>query len=293
MEIKNGVILAGGTGSRLYPLTKTTNKHFLNVYDKPMIYYSLSILLLLKVKEISIVIDQESLKIAQNLLGDGVEFGININYIVQDSPLGLPDAISKIFDSNDEIEKFFVVLGDNFLYGREFYNNFYDLVDLNKSNIFYQKVHNPEDFAVLKVNESNNIESIIEKPKTHISDLAVTGIYTFDKRFIEYFRNTDMSSRNEFEITDILNCYHEDRSLNATYLGRGMTWMDMGNNESLISCANFVRTIQERQNILVNSPHEIAYRNEWVTEEDLYKIYLKHKNSSYFSNLIDNIKSRY
>lgn len=291
--IDSGVILAGGTGSRLFPVTKVTNKHFLNVYDKPMIYYSLSILLLLKIKKVTIVVDENSLNEAKNLLGDGTEFGIKIIYTIQKSPLGLPDAIMKTLKTDDTDKKFAVVLGDNFLYGREFYNNFYNLIDISKCNIFYQKVKNPEDFAVIEVNEGENKFNLVEKPKQYLSDLAVTGIYTFDNNFFKFFHEIKVSNRNEYEITDILNSYNKLDSLNPVYLGRGMTWLDMGSFDSLLYCANFVKTIQERQNILVNSPHEIAYRNGWITKKHVHALYKKNLNSMYFKNLYDSINSKY
>tara|TARA_A100001015_G_scaffold226174_1_gene255416 strand:- start:13 stop:891 length:879 start_codon:yes stop_codon:yes gene_type:complete len=292
MKYEKGVVLAGGTGSRLYPTTKVINKHFLNVYDKPMIYYSLSILMLLKIRKISIVIDEPSLLLAKKLLGNGDELGIEIDYEIQDSPLGLSDAINKTILNNED-KKFLVVLGDNFLYGRDFYNNFYNLIDIDKCNIFFQKVKNPEEFAVIELDSKKQLKNIIEKPDTYISDLAVTGIYSFDENFFGYFQNTRISERNEFEITDILKSYLDEKNLNPIYLGRGMTWMDMGSYESLVNCSNFVRTIQERQNILVNSPHEIAFRNNWIAKKDIKKLFEKNPNSVYFINLFNNIDSIY
>ena len=293
MKINTGVLLAGGTGSRLAPSTNIVNKHFLNIFDKPMIYYSISILLLLKIRNIKIIVDSDSKDILEKLLGTGDEFGISVDYIIQDKPLGLPHAINNIFVKDSKLENFAVVLGDNFLHGREFFNNFYDLIDLEKSNIFFQKVNNPQDFGVLHLDEEQNLIDIVEKPKDFISDLAVTGIYTFDDKFFQYFKSIDLSDRNEFEIADILKLYMKDKSLNHIYLGRGMTWMDMGSNESLLNCSNFVKTIQERQNILVNSPHEVAFRNGWITEEQIEKLYRENNQSTYFQTLYKNIQSIY
>tara|TARA_A100001011_G_C14322541_1_gene851630 strand:+ start:16400 stop:17281 length:882 start_codon:yes stop_codon:yes gene_type:complete len=293
MVIKNGLILAGGTGSRLLPTTKIINKHFINIFDKPMIYYSLSILLLLKIKNIKIIIDKETELIAKKLLGNGEEFGVNIDYVLQDKPLGLPHAINSVSKEFSNIDKFIVVLGDNFLHGRDFFNSFYSLIDPDKSNIFFQRVNNPKDFGILSLDKEQKLIDIVEKPQDYISDLAVTGIYTFDNKFFEYFKKTKVSKRNEFEITDILKLYLDSGKLNHTFLGRGMTWMDMGSNESVLSCSNFVKTIQERQNILVNSPHEVAYRNGWIDGSDVEKLIKKNSQSSYFKNLVKNIQSNY
>tara|TARA_B100000282_G_C31726011_1_gene488506 strand:- start:552 stop:1433 length:882 start_codon:yes stop_codon:yes gene_type:complete len=293
MKIDTGILLAGGTGSRMFPSTKIVNKHLMNIYDKPMIYHSLSILLLLKIKKIIIVVDDNTLEEAKKLIGNGSEFGVQIKYVLQDKPLGLPHAINNVQAMLEDVKKFLVVLGDNFLFGREFYSNFYNLIDITKSNIFFQKVNNPQDFGIIEMDEENKLVNIVEKPNKYISDLAVTGIYTFDESFFSYFKEIKKSNRDEYEITDILKLYLLNKKLNHVYLGRGMTWMDMGNYESLLNCSNFVRTIQERQNILVNSPHEISYRNGWIEKQDIENMYKQNKNSAYFIELYKNIDSNF
>jgi len=280
----DGIILGGGSGKRLSPLTVATNKHFLPIYDKPMIYYSLAILLLSKVRKITIICDEASIDSYKKLLSNGEEFGIEINYSIQESPDGLPHAIATGLNEFP-MEKFMVVLGDNFLYGREFFNKFDEGYFNNDNFIFYQKVKDPTGFGILEFDGKGNLKKLIEKPKKFISNFVAIGVYIFDSKFMEYYEQINKSNRGEYEIIDIINSYISEDSLTPFYLGRGMSWLDMGSYESLISSSNFVKTLQDRQDILINSPHEISYRNGWISGDDLIKLAEKNKESSYFQEL--------
>ncbi len=282
-NMNKGVILAGGYGTRLFPLTKVINKHFLPIFDKPMIYYSLSILLLFKIENISIVCNPEDEKQYINLLGNGEEFGVNISYAIQNKPEGIPHGI-KTGIKNFPEEDFLVILGDNFLYGREFFEDFQETINkTDGASIFCQKVVNPEDYGVALL-KNDLLEKLVEKPKNHVSDNAIIGLYKFDDRFNELFKNLKKSDRNEFEIIDILYEYGL-KNIKVNNIGRGSTWFDMGSFESFFNASLFVKTIQERQGMLVSSPHEIAYKNGSIDELIIEKFIEKYKNSSYTESL--------
>jgi len=283
-----GILLCGGHGTRLFPTTKYINKHLIPIYDKPMIYYSLSILLLAGMREITIVCNPEDRDSFQKLLGSGEEFGADIKYSVQEAPLGISDAISKALEVS-EYDKFITVLGDNFIFGQNFFTNLEFIYNNTvTSSIFHQKVKNPEDFGVIDVDGNNKITSIIEKPKKYISNKAVIGLYIFDHNFQNYFENSSHSKRNEYEIVDILNQYLNNH-LQHHEIGRGTAWFDMGTTEAFFNCSSFVRTIQERQDFLVCSPHEIAYRNNWIDEISLRNYIGTIKGSEYSENLINSL----
>tara|TARA_A100001015_G_scaffold206276_1_gene230681 strand:+ start:152 stop:1015 length:864 start_codon:yes stop_codon:yes gene_type:complete len=282
----DGILLGGGSGKRLSPLTTSTNKHLLPIFDKPMIYYSLSILLLSKIKTITLICDKDSVEDYRKLLGSGEEFGITINYSLQDSPEGLPHAINTGLEEYP-MEKFMVVLGDNFLYGREFFNKF-ENDELVKDNfIFYQKVKDPSDFGILEFDNSGELIKLIEKPTKFISNFVAVGVYIFDSEFSNYYSSLKKSKRGEYEIIDIINQYIDNKNIKSFYLGRGMSWLDMGSYDAMISSSNFVKTLQERQDILINSPHEISYRNGWISDEDILNLVSKNKESGYFTSLKD------
>lgn len=281
-----GILLGGGSGKRLSPLTTSTNKHLLPIFDKPMIYYSLSILLLAKIKNITLICDKDSIDDYKKLLKNGEEFGITINYSLQDSPEGLPHAINTGLEEYP-MERFMVVLGDNFLYGREFFNKF-DNNELNEDNfIFYQKVKDPSDFGILEFDNSGELIKLIEKPTEYVSNFVAVGVYIFDSKFSNYYSNLKKSKRGEYEIIDIINQYIHNKNIKSFYLGRGMSWLDMGSYNAMISSSNFVKTLQERQDILINSPHEISYRNGWISDKDILNLVSKNKESGYFKNLED------
>ncbi len=278
-----GILLAGGRGTRLYPNTKIINKHLLPIFDKPMIYYSLSILLLAKIKDITLICNPEDEMDYRNLLGNGEELGVNINYSLQDSPEGIPHAINTALEVSD-YDRFMTVLGDNFLYGREFFNslenNFYKSEDIS---IYYQKVRNPELYGVIKW-DGNVIEDLVEKPANFLSNDAVIGLYIFDSNFCSHFKNLQKSNRGEFEIIDIIKEYKLENTI-TNYVGRGTAWFDMGSSEDFFNSSQFVKTIQDRQGLLVCSPHEIAYRNGYINSERVENYIQSIKGSEYASNL--------
>ncbi|MDC3103759.1 sugar phosphate nucleotidyltransferase [Acidimicrobiaceae bacterium] len=282
-NINHGIILAGGYGKRLYPITKVTNKHFLPIFDKPMIYYSLSILLLFKIENITIVCNPEDENSFQNLLKDGKDFGVNIKYKIQEKPEGIPHGIIKGLDENQEND-FLVVLGDNFLYGREFYNEFSKkLNDSLNIGLFVQEVNNPSDYGIANIQNGKVLE-IVEKPTKFISNNAVIGLYKFNKDFPSVFDNIKKSKRKEFEIVDIFNQYGLN-NIDVNNIGRGTTWFDMGSFENFFNSSLFVKTIQERQGLLVSSPHEIAFNNGYIDREFILKYIETNKNSIYARSL--------
>ncbi len=289
MVKSGGILLAGGTGSRLFPNTLVANKHLLPIYDKPMIYYSLSIFLLCEIKDVTIVCNSKDLKQFEELLGNGEEFGINLQYSIQNSPDGIPDAINTAQLQN-QYDKFLTVLGDNFLYGRDFFNTIKTIFNSKKSNsFFYQKVKNPENFGILQW-DNNQIIDIIEKPIDFISNDAVIGLYIFDNTFSEKFQNLQKSNRGEYEIVDIIKKYGLE-NMNSEYIGRGTAWFDMGTNDDFFNCELFVKTLQDKQGLLICSPHEISYRNDWITKENLSKNLKGNKDSEYSQNLFKYIDS--
>ena len=282
MNNVKGVLLAGGLGTRLAPITTVTNKHFLPIFDKPMIYYSLSLLMLSGTRDITIVCNENDVVSYKKLLGDGVELGIQIKYSIQDKPEGIPHAIYTAI-GNQNFDKLLVVLGDNFIYGRDFFMDL-KLILEKKSNvaIFSQHVKNPENFGVIVSDDNNNIIDIVEKPKKFISNDAVIGIYIFDKNFSNHFLSLKKSSRNEYEIVDLIKKYNYDNIIHQK-IGRGTAWFDMGSFESFYNCSSFVKTIQDRLGLLICSPHEIAFNNGWITKTIL-KNYIKKNISSEYSN---------
>lgn len=278
-----GILLAGGKGTRLYPNTKIINKHLMPIYDKPMIFYSLSIFMLSKIRDITIVCNPSDETAYKKLLGNGKQFGINITYSRQEQPDGIPDAINSA-QIISKYEKFMVVLGDNFLYGRDFYNILNSNIEnhLNAA-IYYQKVKDPSPYGIIKW-ENKKVIDLIEKPTEHISNDAVIGLYIFDNKFSNYFDNLKKSGRNEYEIVDIIKSYGLDK-VTSNYIGRGTAWFDMGSSEDFFNSSQFVKTIQDRQGLLVCSPHEIAFRNNWIGLEEI-KNYLKEVDGSeYAENL--------
>jgi len=282
-KVNHGIILAGGYGTRLHPLTKVVNKHFFPVYDKPMIYYSLSILLLFKIENITIVCNPEDELSFIKLLGYGDEFGINISYRKQEQPEGIPHGIQKGL-TDDSKNDFIVVLGDNFLHGREFFQEFYEKINQKSSvHIFTQEVKNPNEYGVALFNDKK-LEDIVEKPEKTISNHAITGLYKFNSDFSEIFKQLDKSSRGEFEIVDLLKKY-DLSNVNSNNVGRGTTWFDMGSFDNFFNASLFVKTLQERQGLLVSSPHEIAYINNFIDEIQIEKYLNTNLNSLYSASL--------
>ena len=278
--IRKGIILAGGMGTRMSPLTKAVNKQLLPIYDKPLIFYPLSILMLAKIKNILIIVNKGQLSQYKMLLGDGKKLGVKISYVEQDKPRGLPDAflIGKNFIKNDKVA---MILGDNFFYGQSLTKTLLDCVKIkNGCKVILHKVINPEKFGIAKV-KNKKIILIKEKPKKFISDLAVTGLYFFDNNVIKYSTELKPSKRNELEITDLLNKYRKKNKLTAEYIGRGGAWLDTGSIDDFYKTSNFVSAIENRQGFKIACLEEIAFNNKWIKKRDILKAIKFYGNCDY------------
>ena len=266
-----GIILAGGKGTRLYPLTYSISKQLLPVYNKPMIYYPLSVLMLAKIRDILIISTEKDLPHFQMLLGDGSDFGINLSYAIQNEPKGLAEAfiIGKDFIGNNRVS---LVLGDNIFYGQGFTPVLENVRAREKgATVFVYKVNNPSSFGIVEFDKNDKILSIEEKPKNPKSNYAATGLYFYDNKVVDYAKSLKPSPRGELEITDINRIYLEDGELNAQFLGRGFAWLDTGTFESLIDAGQFIQTIEKRQGLQVACLEEIAYKNKWLSAADILK----------------------
>lgn len=282
-----GIILAGGSGTRLYPLTMVMSKQLLPVYDKPMIYYPLSVLMLAGIKDILIISTPTDLPNFERLLGDGSDFGVNLSYAEQPSPDGLAQAfiIGEEFIGDDCCA---MVLGDNIFYG----NGFTKILTEAKENaekgiatVFGYYVDDPERFGVVEFDEDKNVISIEEKPENPKSNYCVTGLYFYDNRVSEYAKSIKKSDRGEYEITDLNVRYLKENALAVKLLGRGFAWLDTGTVESLHEAAEFVRITETRQSVMISAPEEIAYIKGWISEEQLKKAAEKYGKSLYGQHL--------
>ena len=286
--IKKGIILSGGMGTRMSPLTKAVNKQLLPIYDKPLIYYPLSILMLAKIKDILIIVNKGQLNQYRKLLPDGKRLGININYKEQNSPKGLPDAfiLGEKFIGKQNVA---LILGDNFFYGQYLSKKLIDCTKLKHgAKVLLHRVINPEKYGVAKV-KNNKIKLIKEKPKKFISDLAITGLYFFDNKVVKYAKQLKPSKRKEFEITDLLNKYKNLNKLSADYIGRGGAWLDTGSIEDFYKTSVFVSSIENRQGFKIACLEEIALLNKWINKKqinDAIKFYGNCEYSSYLKKLI-------
>lgn len=282
-----GIILAGGTGSRLYPLTKSICKQLLPVYDKPMIYYPLSVLLLAGIKEILIISTQNDLQSFKTLLGNGADLGISISYIVQHSPDGLAQAfiLGEEFIKNDSVA---LVLGDNIYYGHGFTKLLQRAANQkNGATVFGYQVKDPERFGVVEFDENKNAISIEEKPKNPKSNFAVTGLYFYDNDVIEIAKNVKPSERGELEITSINEEYLKRGKLKVELLGRGFSWFDTGTHDSLMDASHFVQTIKHQQGYQIACLEEIVFHNGWINKERLATLAIPLMKSGYGQYLIE------
>ncbi|EMT7816866.1 glucose-1-phosphate thymidylyltransferase RfbA [Neisseria gonorrhoeae] len=264
-----GIILAGGSGTRLYPITRGVSKQLLPVYDKPMIYYPLSVLMLAGIRDILVITAPEDNAAFQRLLGDGSDFGIRLQYAVQPSPDGLAQAfiIGEEFIGNGNV---CLILGDNIFYGQSFTQTLKQAAaKTHGATVFGYRVKDPERFGVVEFDENFNALSIEEKPQQPKSDWAVTGLYFHDNRAVEFAKQLKPSARGELEISDLNRMYLEDGSLSVQILGRGFAWLDTGTQESLHKAASFVQTVQNIQNLHIACLEEIAWRNGWLTKKDV------------------------
>ena len=282
-----GIILAGGSGTRLYPLTMVMSKQLLPVYDKPMIYYPLSILMLAGIKDILIISTPTDLPNFERLLGDGSDFGVNLSYAEQPSPDGLAQAfiIGEEFIGDDCCA---MVLGDNIFYGNGFsriLNEAKENAEKGIATVFGYYVDDPERFGVVEFDENQNVISIEEKPKEPKSNYCVTGLYFYDNRVSEYARSIKKSDRGEYEITDLNVKYLKENSLAVKLLGRGFAWLDTGTVESLHEASEFVRITETRQSVMISAPEEIAYIKGWISKEQLKSAAEKYGKSLYGQHL--------
>ena len=280
-----GIILAGGSGTRLYPLTSVTSKQLLPIYDKTMIYYPLSTLMLAGIREILIISTPEDLPKFENLLGDGSQFGIELQYKVQPSPDGLAQAflIGEEFIGDDSCA---MILGDNIFYGHGLVKRLkraYENKD--RATIFGYLVDDPERFGVVEFDDNLKVVSLEEKPKNPKSNFAVTGLYFYDNRVVEMAKKVKPSARGELEITDLNKLYLQEDCLDVELLGRGFAWLDTGTMDSLLEASNFVKTIENIQGIVISAPEEIAYNNKWIDDEILLKAIEKYGKSPYGEHL--------
>jgi glucose-1-phosphate thymidylyltransferase len=283
-----GIILAGGSGTRLYPLTMVTSKQLLPVYDKPMVYYPLSTLMLAGIKDILIISTPTDLPNFERLLGDGSQYGINLSYKVQPSPDGLAQAfiIGKEFVGDDACA---LVLGDNIFYGNGFKNMLRSARENaeinNRTTIFGYYVNDPERFGIVEFDENKKVLSVEEKPAKPKSNYAITGLYFYPSGMCQKAEKVVPSARGELEITSLNEMYLEEERLDVETLGRGFAWLDTGTMDSLLDASDFVKMVQNRQGIVISAPEEIAFKNEWITKEELIKSAEKYGKSPYGQHL--------
>ena len=278
---RKGIILAGGIGSRLSPLTNAISKQLLPVYDKPMIYYPLTTLMLAGIHEILIITTARDSKAFKNLLGDGKSLGLSINYEIQAYPRGLADAFiigEEFIDSNSVA----LILGDNLFHSSDLVAKLEKAnIDNNKNTIFAYLVNDPERYGVVVFNEEGEVREIIEKPTNSVSRYAITGLYFYDKTVVEKAKKVKPSRRNELEITSINQMYLKENNLNVELMGRGTAWLDTGTFDSLQQASSYIRTLEKRQGLKIGCPEEVSWRNGWINNEELNKLSESIISSSY------------
>ena len=287
--IKKGIILAGGLGTRMSPLTKAVNKHLLPIYDKPVFFYPLSILMLSGIRDILIIVNKGQQNQFKKILPNGKNLGIKITYIEQTKPKGLPDAfiVGEKFIGKDNVA---LILGDNFFYGQSLTKKLKECVKLKTGSIvILHPVRNPSSYGIASINKRNVITKIIEKPKKTISNLAVTGLYFFDNKVVNYSKKLKPSKRNELEIVDLLKKYKNNNNLNAQFLGRGGAWLDTGSINDFYDTSAFVSALENRQGMKIACLEEISLKNKWINKKNIQfaiKFYGKCAYSQYLSTLI-------
>jgi glucose-1-phosphate thymidylyltransferase len=289
-----GILLAGGSGTRLYPVTLSINKHFLPIYNKPMIYYSLSILMLAKIRDVTIVVNPQDEGIFKNLLGNGSCLGMNLSYVKQKKPLGLTHAVLSACECIGDNCAVMVVLGDNILYGNSLQEDLRiaknQIITKGGAYIFAYPVLDPHRFGIVEFDDNGKVLSIEEKPKHPKSNYAITGIYMFDSTVFEKAKKVKPSARGEYEITSLLEEYLNEGTLKVHLFGRGFAWFDAGTHDSFLEAGEFVATIEKRTGLLIGSVEEIAYRNGWITKKALLKHakkYSKTEYGKYLKSLVD------
>ena len=291
-----GIILAGGSGTRLYPLTRVTSKQLLPIYDKPMIYYPMSVLMNAGIRDILIISTPQDTPRFEELLGDGHQFGVNLSYEVQPSPDGLAQAfiIGEKFIGDDNVA---MVLGDNIFAGHGLKKRLNEAVKNAErgkgATVFGYYVDDPERFGIVEFDKNGKAVSIEEKPEKPKSNYCVTGLYFYDNKVVEYAKNLKPSARGELEITDLNRIYLEKGSLNVELLGQGFTWLDTGTHESLVEATNFVKTVEQHQHRKIDCLEEIAYLNEWISKEEVLKVYELLKKNQYGQYLKDVLDGKY
>ena len=285
-SFRKGIILAGGTGSRLFPITNAVCKQLLPVYDKPMIYYPLSTLMLAGVRDILIITTPEDLENFKKLLGDGNNLGINLHYEIQDKPQGLAQAFligENFLDGSPSI----MILGDNLFYGKGFVNQLKTASLRKNSTIFAYPVSDPERYGIVDFDKDGKVKSIEEKPLQPKSKYAITGLYFYDESVVEKAKLVTPSDRGELEISDLNKFYLEEGTLNVELFNRGMAWLDTGTTDSLLDASSFIKTIESRQGLKISCPEEIAWRNGWISDEQLIALSQALKKSGYGRYLIN------
>jgi glucose-1-phosphate thymidylyltransferase len=289
--IKKGIVLAGGSGTRMSPLTKAVNKQLLPIYDKPLIFYPLSILMLAKIKDVLIIVNKGQLDQYKKIIPDGKNLGMNIQYKEQSSPRGLPDAfiLGEKFIGKDNVS---LILGDNFFYGQNLTSKLLDCAKLkNGAKILLHSVQKPELFGVAKLNINNKIIQIKEKPKKFISDLAITGLYFFDNKVIEYAKKLKPSKRGELEIIDLIMKYKKKNKLTSDFIGRGGAWLDTGSIEDFYKTSAFVQAIEDRQGLKIACIEEIALLNKWIKKKEIDK-QIKFYGNCQYSNYLKRLSNK-